>query len=112
MPSLHIWGEADDHIPGWPSAKMSTFFDGPKLHVHPGAHFVPQKGPDIAAIQEFIAPFLEQKLASAGAAPSLVPARQQKVAASADSKPSRAKSGDTATPKDDLGVALKYYVLR
>mmetsp|Transcript_65482 Transcript_65482/g.213165 ORF Transcript_65482/g.213165 Transcript_65482/m.213165 type:complete len:252 (-) Transcript_65482:555-1310(-) len=31
MPSLHIWGLADDHIPGWASETLAGYFENPRV---------------------------------------------------------------------------------
>lgn len=58
IPSLHIWGEADDHIPGWASEALAVHFVEPRTYVHTGHHYVPQKAADVAVFQEFLSPFL------------------------------------------------------
>lgn len=57
VPSLHIWGEADDHIPGWASQALASHFSEPRVYVHSGHHFVPQKPADIQVIHQFLALF-------------------------------------------------------
>jgi len=54
VPSLHMWGLADDHVPSSASESLTEYFESPTIHTHPGAHFVPQKADDVAAWERFL----------------------------------------------------------
>ena len=36
IPSLHMWGDADEHIPSWTSKVLAERFDNPQVHAHAG----------------------------------------------------------------------------
>ncbi|CAJ1446313.1 unnamed protein product [Effrenium voratum] len=55
VPSLHVWGEADAHIPPWASKILCEKFCNPRVHAHPGHHIVPQKAADLNVIASFVA---------------------------------------------------------
>jgi len=95
LPSMHIWGKADNHIPGWASESLTALFEKPKVYTHSGHHFVPQKAPDIEVIQEFLAPFLSQD----GAVNDFT------------SSSSSLKHVRTIYLSDELGVRIRYYGL-
>jgi len=57
VPSLHVWGLLDDHIPPAASEVLESFFVAPRRHVHQGAHFVPQKAADCQVFLEFFSQF-------------------------------------------------------
>ena len=52
--SLHIWGEADTHIPPAASAALAERFVDPVTHTHPAHHFIPQKPQDCKVFLEFL----------------------------------------------------------
>ena len=37
IPSLHMWGDADEHIPSWTSKVLAERFDNPQVHAHAGS---------------------------------------------------------------------------
>lgn len=41
LPTMHVWGTADEIVSGDKSERLSTFFEGPACVVHEGGHFVP-----------------------------------------------------------------------
>ena len=36
IPSPHMWGDADEHIPSWTSKVLAERFDNPQVHAHAG----------------------------------------------------------------------------
>mmetsp|Transcript_57813 Transcript_57813/g.146747 ORF Transcript_57813/g.146747 Transcript_57813/m.146747 type:complete len:497 (-) Transcript_57813:107-1597(-) len=130
MPSLHIWGLADDHIPGWASETLAGYFENPRVYTHSGGHFVPQKAADVDAIKDFLVPFVKEggvssSTSAAAAAPAKPrppqpkprpgpPQRQEPPEPKVDDvvAPSGAQALDqasTACISDELGGALRYY---
>lgn len=55
VPSLHVWGAQDTHIPPASSEALSHRFLNPVLHVHPSHHFIPQKAGDCKVFSDFLA---------------------------------------------------------
>jgi len=53
IPSLHLWGDADEHIPPWASQLLADRFHSPRLHAHSGHHIVPQKSAEMNIILAF-----------------------------------------------------------
>ncbi|CAK9074644.1 unnamed protein product [Durusdinium trenchii] len=103
VPSLHIWGEADAHMPPWTSQLLADRFHEPRVHVHPGGHFVPQKAADL----NFIAAFLqEMQPAMAVGAPS---ERGDRVA-SADAEEASAAAARSVGGFEELRQALRRYL--
>jgi len=129
MPSLHIWGLADDHIPGWASETLAGYFENPRVYTHPGGHFVPQKAADVDAIKDFLSPFIKDGSAAnstsaAAAAPTKPRPHQPRPGPPQTQKPPKQKADDvlvapsgaqalaqasTACILDELGGALRYY---
>ncbi|CAE7659892.1 Ovca2, partial [Symbiodinium sp. CCMP2456] len=66
IPSLHIWGAEDDHIPAWASEALASRFEAAKTHAHGGQHFVPQKAADLNVVVDFLKSSLDP---AAGAVP-------------------------------------------
>lgn len=54
VPSLHIWGAGDTHIPPTASEALSQRFLQPAVHVHPAHHFIPQKPNDCKVFSAFL----------------------------------------------------------
>lgn len=64
LPSLHLWGSGDDHILGWASEQLTAFFEKPRVYIHDGGHFWPQKAPDVDAVRDFLVQFVTDSGAS------------------------------------------------
>lgn len=54
IPSLHVWGLTDALISPTMSEALSELYEDPKVHVHPGNHYVPTKESDTQAFMSFI----------------------------------------------------------
>eukprot|EP00928_Gymnodinium_smaydae_P073538 TRINITY_DN56726_c0_g1_i1.p1 TRINITY_DN56726_c0_g1~~TRINITY_DN56726_c0_g1_i1.p1 ORF type:complete len:507 (+),score=76.25 TRINITY_DN56726_c0_g1_i1:122-1522(+) len=127
LPSLHIWGLADDHIPAWASESLAAYFEKPEIYTHAGHHFVPQKAADVAVIQQFLTPFAPQNgnvkvdtaapkkdNASASHASKSVPenGKSSRTSAVESPKPTKNAKLNEASPafiNDELGLAFKKY---
>ncbi|GCB85699.1 hypothetical protein scyTo_0026326, partial [Scyliorhinus torazame] len=57
VPSLHVFGDTDQVIPGEMSQELSTFFVDPVVLTHPGGHFVPVSAPQKPVYLEFLERF-------------------------------------------------------
>eukprot|EP00929_Paragymnodinium_shiwhaense_P022772 TRINITY_DN14449_c0_g1_i2.p1 TRINITY_DN14449_c0_g1~~TRINITY_DN14449_c0_g1_i2.p1 ORF type:complete len:480 (-),score=116.85 TRINITY_DN14449_c0_g1_i2:113-1552(-) len=103
VPSLHIWGAADTHIPPWASeALLARFVDG-EQHAHAGGHFMPQKGGDVTVVQKFLTKFLA-KDAAASACPT--PSTQASSPVAAAASPRSAHTAPEAASKACSGASL------
>eukprot|EP00931_Biecheleriopsis_adriatica_P050849 TRINITY_DN29473_c0_g1_i2.p1 TRINITY_DN29473_c0_g1~~TRINITY_DN29473_c0_g1_i2.p1 ORF type:complete len:422 (-),score=88.98 TRINITY_DN29473_c0_g1_i2:53-1318(-) len=104
VPSLHVWGQGDDHIPAWASKVLSEYFVEPKVHEHPGGHFMPQKAHDLNVMVDFVTAAAKAKETPAAQAP---PAKS-----SSSSTQGRATTALRTSSSDELASPLKYYGLR
>lgn len=93
IPSLHMWGDADEHIPSWTSKVLAERFDNPQVHAHAGHHIVPQKAADVNIILSFIEMIGQPKATSNGITKTGGPA----------------SPGYPGIPCDELVVALRRY---
>ncbi|XP_078404323.1 esterase OVCA2 [Cetorhinus maximus] len=57
VPSLHVFGNTDQVIPGEMSQELSTSFVDPVVLTHPGGHFVPVSAPQKPVYLEFLERF-------------------------------------------------------
>ncbi|XP_073526858.1 esterase OVCA2 isoform X2 [Phyllobates terribilis] len=55
VPSLHVYGDTDQVIPGEMSQELAAHFVNPLLHTHPGGHYIPV----CAAQKKVYFPFLD-----------------------------------------------------
>lgn len=107
IPSLHVWGLADDHIPPWTSEALAAYFEAPQIHTHGGHHFVPQKAADTNVFVDFVKRFL-------GATPTALPLRGAcenitEASMLEVTRVPRVLAGE-ALSKFEFEGALKYYV--
>ncbi|KAJ3366000.1 Ovarian cancer-associated protein 2 [Allomyces javanicus] len=54
IPTLHIWGAADEWVPANRSRDLAAAFANAAVYEHAGGHFLPTKAPDRAVIAEFL----------------------------------------------------------
>ena len=57
IPSLHVWGTADDINPPELARKMESCFPEAQEYVHGGGHIVPSDPKSVAAYAEFLRQF-------------------------------------------------------
>ena len=54
IPSLHISGETDEHVPTKYQEELRNCFSDPEWHFHGKGHIIPQTAPDIEAMSNFL----------------------------------------------------------
>ena len=54
MPSLHISGENDKHVPPKYQEELKNCFEEPEWYTHKKGHIIPQMAPDIETIITFL----------------------------------------------------------
>lgn len=62
IPSLHIFGESDNIIPGPMSEALAQHFSDPLILTHPGGHFLPASAPQKEVYVNFFQDQLEEYL--------------------------------------------------
>eukprot|EP00929_Paragymnodinium_shiwhaense_P109235 TRINITY_DN75605_c0_g1_i1.p1 TRINITY_DN75605_c0_g1~~TRINITY_DN75605_c0_g1_i1.p1 ORF type:complete len:296 (+),score=42.30 TRINITY_DN75605_c0_g1_i1:60-947(+) len=58
LPTLHIWGAADEFLPAARSEELAEVFADPAIFVHDKGHSVPQSGAACKIYREFLERFL------------------------------------------------------
>lgn len=54
IPSLHIYGKADEFIQPFRSERLVECYEDPIIYIHEGKHCVPSKKPDLEIISTFL----------------------------------------------------------